>query len=122
MDATIRVHRAKVANRSINSNMPNMHYHSLPKQISGHPYPNPLVGHEVNLNQEYQVGDNPPLGLLPLHYCQIEDTAAHDVLASRARLMAIHWFYNEPMLFITPNANASRCIQGWRTIRAYLKN
>ncbi|GER39465.1 ubiquitin family protein, partial [Striga asiatica] len=48
------------------------HYHLLAKQLSGHPSPIPPAVQGLNMNQVYQVRDNPsPVGSVPAAFCRL---------------------------------------------------
>ncbi|CAA0818379.1 Unknown protein [Striga hermonthica] len=120
LDTFIRVSTARSFNQSIKYNQRLVPFQVPPKILAGHPFVDHPNVPGVNLNHVYQVGADPPNGLVPLNFGELNDMRG-DMANSLSRLRALFWFYNDPRLFIADNATESRCEEGWDNFKTYIR-
>ncbi|GER55980.1 elongation factor G [Striga asiatica] len=120
-EALIQVMSARSRNQFIKEKGLLEPFASLPKLFPGHPWVQPPHVEGVNIDVGgYQVGDNPPPGLVPANQDEFGVMKGLDVVDLRSRLRAIFWFYHDVRLSIPTNAMAWRCIQGLKSLEMFL--
>ncbi|KAL6534685.1 hypothetical protein OROGR_013360 [Orobanche gracilis] len=122
MDARLNANSAKFANSRLDPvSGRHLQYVAVVKYVPGHPWANPPAIPNVQFAAEYVLNSPPPDNLLPLNFDELQGLVTGNLDVTRQRLMAIHWFYNDPRLAVPANGNRAACHRVIEALDYFLK-